>query len=109
MKEIEMIEKVESAHIEYEPVSISEGINISATRDINGGVVAIEGNITRNGKNLGRYVFNEGQNRFFVNADIDDMKRSTKLEIAETIAALITKLTPEEAPEEDSEEETVEE
>lgn len=104
MKEIELIEKNESAHKEYDTLQISEGIGISASRDIKDGVVSIEGNIVRSNKNIGRFVFSESQGRLFVNCEVEDMLRSTRLEIVETVTSIITQLTPAEEEEAAAEE-----
>lgn len=94
MKEIDLVEKVESAHKEYDPVVISEGVSITSVRDIKDGVVSVEGNVNRNGKNIGRYVYNEEQGRLFVNVTLEDMERTTMLDITETITAIVMKLVP---------------
>jgi len=100
MKEFELTEKTNNAHKEYDPVSCGEDVSIGIIRDINDGKYKVEGNIDRKNKNIGRYVFEEGENkgRFFINVDTSDLKRSTAREITEAVASLILQLIPETDP-----------
>ena len=100
MKEITLTEKTQSAHMDFAPVEISEGITIEASRDIHDDSYVVEGNLKKNGKDFGRFVLNENQGRYFVNAPLDDLKRNTKREIVETVAAIILNLIPEDTEEE---------
>lgn len=104
MKEIELTEKSNSAHKEFDPVSCGEDVTIDAVRDIKDEKYSVEGNINRKNKNLGRYVFDETNGRVFINVDTSDLKRNTSRDIVETVASLILQLVPEaeEAPEEEA-------
>lgn len=97
MKEIELTERTQSAHMDYAPVEISENISIEASRDIHDGKYVVEGYLKRNNKELGRFLVNENQNRFFVNVNnLDEVSRNTMREIIESIAVIVLNLVPEE-------------
>ena len=100
MKEFELTEKTNNAHKEYDPVSCGEDVSIGIIRDINDEKYKVEGNIDRKNKNIGRYAFEEGENkgRLFINVDTSDLKRSTAREITEAVASLILQLIPETDP-----------
>lgn len=95
MAEINLHEKSQSAHQDYDPIVLSENVKIEASRDIIGSSYAVEGTIEIGGKKNGRFVFNENQGRLFVNCPLDDLKRNTRREIIETVASLILTLVPE--------------
>ena len=103
MKEIELTEKTQSAHMDYAPVEIGENISIEASRDIRDGKYVAEGYLKRNGKEVGRFVVNENENqksRFFVNVNnLDDVSRNTLRNIIESIAFIALNLIPEESVE----------
>ena len=94
-KNIQLTEVAESAHKTYAPVEIGDGITISATRDIKDDKFQVEGNVEKEGKNIGRYVFSEEQGRMFVNIQIDGISRNTSRDIADTINSMILQLVPE--------------
>ena len=94
MKEIELREKVESAHKEYDPIEIGEGVSVDATRDVVNGSYVVEGNITKNDNNIGRFTMNEKQSRLFVNLTCDGLKRNTIRDTAETITSIMLQLIP---------------
>ena len=104
MKEIDLVGKAASTHEEYQPVNLAEGVSITAICDVRDGVVSVEGTIDRNGKNLGRYTYNEDQNRMFINYATDDLERTTKLDILETVSSLINKIVSEVPVEQPTEE-----
>ena len=108
MKEIALEEKNKSAHKDYDPVELSENVKVEVASDAVGDNLSVEGAVTRNEKNIGRYVLNESQTRLFVNVNIDGLKRNTAREITETIASIILQLIPEEQEEENENEEAVE-
>lgn len=94
MKEIQLEEKNKSAHKDYDPVELSENVKIEVSSDVAGDNLSVEGTVSRNNKGIGRFVLNEGQGRMFINVNLDDLKRNTEREIAETIASIILQLIP---------------
>lgn len=100
MKEIELNEITESAHKDYAPVELSNGITISASRDVKDDTYLVEGTIKKGQKDIGRFVMDEEHGRLFVNVNSDDLPRNSKREIVETISAIILQLVPEETAEE---------
>ena len=86
MKEIELNEITESAHKDYAPVELSNGISVSASRDVKDDTYLV--------------VMDEEHGRLFVNVNSDDLPRNSKREIVETISAIILQLVPEETAEE---------
>ena len=104
MKEIALKKRNKSAHEDYDPVELSENVMVEVDSNAVGDNLSVEGAVTRNEKNIGRYVLNESQTRLFVNVNIDGLKRNTAREIIETIASLILQLIPEEQEENENEE-----
>lgn len=94
MKEIDLPLKNKSEHQDVGPIMLSENVKIEGVYDIAQDKYTVECTITRNEKNIGRFTFNEGQGRLFVNCELDDIKRNTKREIVEDIASIILQLVP---------------
>lgn len=100
MKKIVLKEKNQSAHKDFDPVEISEGVTIEILHDIHNDNYVVEGNLNKNGKDFGRFALNENQGRYFVNIPLDGLKRNTKREIVEAVTAIMLNLIPEETEEE---------
>ena len=94
MKEIQLSEKSNNTHVDYEPVEISENISIAASRSVRNGSYVIEGNLTRDDDAFGRFVMDDKDGRFFVNVKLDGLANSTKKEIVETISAILVGQIP---------------
>ena len=103
MAKINLEEKNKSAHNDFNPVELSENVSVEPSRDVKNGYYAVEGNIMRNEKNIGRFVYDETGNRLFVNVSIDDLSRNTRRSIVEAVADIILGLVPEETTEETAE------
>lgn len=94
MKEIELSEKSNNTHVDFEPVEIGENISISSSRSIRNGSYVIEGNVNNGENSIGRFVMDDRDGRLFVNVKLDGLEQSTKSEIVETISAILVKLIP---------------
>jgi len=99
MKEIELVETTQSAHKDYEPVELNNGISVTSSRDVRNDTYTVEGNVQKGGKDIGRYVFDEVNGRMFVNVNADDLSRNDKREVIETIASIMLQLVPAEVAE----------
>ena len=99
MGKINLEEKNKSAHNDFNPVELSEGITIEPSRDVKNGNYAVEGNVIRNEKNIGRFVYDETGNRIFINVSADDIARNTRRAIVESVSDIILSLVPEDPAE----------
>ena len=94
MKEIQLSEKSNNTHVDYEPVEISQGIAIASSRGVRNGNFVIEGNINQGEDPIGRFVMDDKDGRLFVNVKLDSLTHSTKKEIVEAISAILVGLIP---------------
>lgn len=100
MKEIQLSEKKNSSLMEFEPVTVGEGITIESRRSIQDGNCVIDGTINSDGKNIGRFTMNDKEDRLFVNVKTDKLDHATKCELVEAVASIIVQLTPADEEEE---------
>lgn len=94
MKEIELNEITQSAHKDYAPVELSDGVTVESSRDVKDGVYIVEGSVKKGTKDIGRFVFDEEHGRFYVNVSSDEIGRNAKRETIEAVASIILQLVP---------------
>ena len=97
MKEIDLPLKNKRVNEDFGPIELSENVKIEGTYDISNDKYVVEGEVTRNEKKLGRFTYNDDQNRIFVNINTGDLKRNTRIEVMSAITAIVTKIVPAEA------------
>ena len=97
MKEIDLPLKNKRVNEDFGPIELSENVKIEGTYDIDNDKYAVEGEVTRNEKKLGRFTYNDNEKRIFVNINTEDLKRNTRIEIVSAITSIVTKIVPVEA------------
>lgn len=97
MKEIDLPLKNKRVNEDFGPIELSENVKIEGNYDIGNDKYAVEGEVTRNEKKLGRFTYNDVQKRIFVNINTEDLKRNTRIEIISAITSIVTKIVPVEA------------
>ena len=97
MSKIQLTQKTEREHKEYDPIMLNDNVVVKVSRDVNAGVITIEGEATQGEKNLGRILWSEQQSRIFFNLNIDGVKRNTVRELMDALSQVCQELvTPEE-------------
>ena len=95
MSKIQLTQKTEREHKEYDPITLSENVTMSVTRDQDAGLITVEMEITKEDAKPSRIMFSERQGRMFWNLNTDGMSRNTVREIVEVASQLILDLVPE--------------
>ena len=95
MKKIQLTQKAESAHKEFDPVALSENVSMTVIRDVKDGNISIDFDFTKGEQNIGRANLNERTGRVFVNLNTDNLQRNTMREMIEAMASLMLDLVPE--------------
>ncbi len=100
MSDIQLEEKSNRTHKEYESVELSENVSIEAIVDIADELISVAGGVAKGDNRLGYFNLSSNEGKMIVNLSIGNLKCNTVREVVSAIATVILQLMPEEVTEE---------
>lgn len=100
MSDIQLEEKSNRTHKEYESVELSENVSIEAIVDIADELISVAGGVAQGDNRLGYFNLSSNEGKMIVNLSIGNLKCNTVREVVSAIATVILQLMPEEVTEE---------